>query len=110
MDMPEISRRDLLGGSTALAGLALLDRASVGETAQSSAWRGATPPTAIATRQVAVERDVVFGRGGARDLLCDVYRPPAGREKRVAVIHLHGGGFVRGNNKAGVRTAHPLAA
>lgn len=63
----------------------------------------------IETQQVAVEKDVVFGRGGARDLLCDIYRPPAGREKRVAVIQYHGGAFLSGS-KEGTRVAQPLAA
>ncbi|MBV9580164.1 MAG: alpha/beta hydrolase [Chloroflexi bacterium] len=57
---------------------------------------------------VAVEQDVVFGRGGERDLLCDIYRPSAASTKRTAVIHLHGGGF-RGGSKAGARLARPLA-
>jgi acetyl esterase/lipase len=42
-------------------------------------------------------RDVVFGSGGGRDLLCDVYLPEQAT-KRTAVIHLHGGGF-RGGSK-----------
>lgn len=64
---------------------------------------------AIDTTVVAVEKDVVFARGGARDLLCDVYRPPATQTKHTAIIHLHGGGFTRGS-KEGARTARPLAA
>jgi len=46
---------------------------------------------------ISIERDVAFGHGGAIDLRLDVYRPPAGREKRTAVIQLHGGGFRRGS-------------
>ena len=48
---------------------------------------------------VKVEKDVVYGRGGDTDLHCDIYRPPAGTEKHMALIHLHGGGF-RGGSKA----------
>ncbi len=59
--------------------------------------------------RVAVEQDVVYGRGADRDLLCDVYRPAATQTKRTAVVHLHGGGF-RGGSKAGARLARPLAA
>ncbi|MGH2365289.1 MAG: alpha/beta hydrolase fold domain-containing protein [Chloroflexota bacterium] len=60
--------------------------------------------------QVEVDKDVAFGRGGSRELLCDVYRPPAGvTNKRTAVLHLHGGGF-RVGTKAGVRLATPLAS
>ncbi len=58
---------------------------------------------------VEVEQDVVFGRGGDRDLLCDVYRPAPERTKHTAVVHLHGGGF-RGGSKAGARLARPLAS
>lgn len=61
------------------------------------------------TTEVAVEKDVAFARGGARDLLCDIYRPPAGKAKRTAIVHFHGGGFARGS-KEGARTARPLAA
>jgi acetyl esterase/lipase len=42
--------------------------------------------------------DVVFGRGGGRDLVCDVYEP-AEPTKRMAIIHIHGGAF-RGGSKA----------
>lgn len=46
---------------------------------------------------VKVEKDVVVGKGGDIELHCDIYRPPAGTEKRMALIHFHGGGFARGN-------------
>lgn len=58
---------------------------------------------------VPVEQDVVFGRGGERELTLDVYRPSATQTKQTAVIHLPGGGF-RTANKAGTRLARPLAA
>ncbi len=58
---------------------------------------------------VSVEKDVVFGRGGDVDLLCDVYSPPAGVSKRTAIIHLHGGGFQRGSKDNGCQLAAPLA-
>ena len=65
--------------------------------------------TVIDIEQVAVEQDVPFGRGGERELLCDIYRPDAALNKHTAVIHIHGGGF-RGGSKAGARTARQLAA
>jgi acetyl esterase/lipase len=46
---------------------------------------------------VKVEKDVVVGKGGDVDLHCDIYRPPAGTEKRMALVHFHGGGFARGS-------------
>src|SRR4029077_20804027 len=44
---------------------------------------------------VKVEKEVVVGKGGDTDLHCDIYRPPAGTEKRMALVHFHGGGFAR---------------
>ncbi|MBV8713755.1 MAG: alpha/beta hydrolase [Chloroflexi bacterium] len=64
----------------------------------------------IEAGSVTVEQGVVFGRGGDRDLLCDIYRPsPDVASKHTVIVHLPGGGF-RGANRAGVRLARPLAA
>jgi acetyl esterase/lipase len=51
-----------------------------------------------------VESDVVFGKGGDMDLRLDIYHPTATPEKRMAIIHLHGGGFT-GGSKAGVASS-----
>src|SRR5205814_5105172 len=49
-----------------------------------------------------VDKDIVFGKGGDIDLLLDVYLPPQGvTPKRMAIIHLFGGGFSSGNKNAG---------
>jgi len=64
---------------------------------------------ALDTATATTEKDVPFGRGGARDLLSDIYRPPEGRTKHTAIIHIHGGAFRRGS-KEGARVARPLAA
>jgi len=49
-----------------------------------------------------VDKDIVFGKGGDIDLLLDVYQPPQGvTPKRMAIIHLFGGGFTGGNKNAG---------
>jgi acetyl esterase/lipase len=54
------------------------------------------------TGNLRVEKDIVFGKGGAKDLTLDVYRPPAGvASKRMAIVHLFGGGFFVGNKNAG---------
>jgi acetyl esterase/lipase len=58
---------------------------------------------------VVVDQDVVYARAGGRDLLCDVYRPPAEVSKHTAIVQFPGGGFRRAN-KAGTRLARPLAA
>ncbi len=64
--------------------------------------------TTVELPTLSVDTDVVFGHGGSRELLCDIYQPPAELTKRTAVIHLHGGGF-RAGSKAGTRLAQPLA-
>lgn len=46
---------------------------------------------------VKVEKDVVTGKGGNVDLHCDIYRPPAGTEKHLAIVHLHGGAWRAGS-------------
>lgn len=49
-----------------------------------------------------VESNIVFGKGGDKDLLLDVYHPTEGvKPKRMAIIHLFGGGFFTGNKNAG---------
>src|SRR5437879_11784912 len=59
---------------------------------------------------IKVEKDVVVGKGGDTDLHCDIYRPPAGTEKRMALVHFHGGGFARGNKEALARKVMPITA
>jgi acetyl esterase/lipase len=52
-----------------------------------------------------IEKDVVYGKGGDIDLHLDIYHPRAGvPPRRMAIIHLHGGGFTRGN-KTGVESS-----
>jgi hypothetical protein len=47
-----------------------------------------------------VDRDIVFKRGGDMELTLDVYHPPeVVVPKRMAIIHLFGGGFFVGNKK-----------
>jgi acetyl esterase/lipase len=54
------------------------------------------------TGNLRVEKDIVFGKGGSMDLTLDVYQPAAGvTPKRLAIIHLFGGGFFVGNKNAG---------
>jgi acetyl esterase/lipase len=49
-----------------------------------------------------LESNIVFGKGGDMDMTLDVYRPPDGvTSKRMAIIHLFGGGFFGGNKNAG---------
>ena len=54
------------------------------------------------TSDLRVDSNIVFGKGGDIDLLLDVYQPPQGvTPKRMAIIHLFGGGFSVGNKNAG---------
>lgn len=46
---------------------------------------------------VKIEEGVVFGRGGGRDLRCDVYRPPQPRADGKAVLLVHGGAWFQGD-------------
>ena len=60
--------------------------------------------------EVKVEKDVVYGKGGDMDLKLDIYRPPAGTEKRMATIHFHGGGFAGGSKDALADRLRPYAS
>ena len=52
-----------------------------------------------------IENDVVYGKGGDMDLHLDIFNPaPDVAPRRMAVIHIHGGGFTQGS-KAGVAGA-----
>lgn len=62
------------------------------------------------TAGVKVEKDVVVGKGGDTELHCDIYRPPAGAEKRMALIHFHGGGFAGGSKNALSEKVLPITA
>jgi acetyl esterase/lipase len=57
-----------------------------------------------------VEKNIVFGKGGSTDLHLDIYRPPAGTEKRMATIHIHGGGFTGGSKDTLVERVPPYAS
>ena len=59
---------------------------------------------------IKVEKDVVVGKGGDVDLHCDIYRPPAGTEKRMALVHFHGGGFARGSKETLAEQVAPITA
>ncbi|HUQ38880.1 MAG TPA: alpha/beta hydrolase [Acidimicrobiales bacterium] len=49
------------------------------------------------TARVTVEEGVVFGQGGGRDLLCDVYVPPEEKRNGAAILLLHGGSWIAGD-------------
>ena len=93
---PSIFRRTLLGmGSAAGLGHSLSGLAF----AQASGASG-----------VKVEKNISVGKGGDTELRCDIYRPPAGTEKRMALVHFHGGGFARGSKDTMGDRVTPIAA
>jgi len=47
--------------------------------------------------RVAIEENVVFARDGARELSCDVFRPPSEVANGAAILLLHGGAWQRGD-------------
>jgi acetyl esterase/lipase len=92
--MTEFSRRSFFGAT--LAGAAV---PALGMAAAQSAPDGVT-----------IEKDVAFGKGGDIELKLDIYRPPKGKEKRMATIHFHGGGFTQGSKDTLSERIRPYAA
>ena len=95
--MNEMTRRSFFGAT--LAGATVPAMGVVAGQNQKSVQAGVT-----------VEKDVVFGKGGDMDLKLDIYRPPAGTEKRMATIHFHGGGFAGGSKDTLSERIRPYAA
>jgi acetyl esterase/lipase len=50
-----------------------------------------------ASDRVSIESGVVFGRGGRRELKCDVFTPPQGTANGAGVLLIHGGGWAGGD-------------
>lgn len=93
--MARITRRGFVQASSILAAAPAL--AVVTARAQPPA-----PPAAPDIGNLRAEKDIVFGKGGDLDMTLDVYHPPEGvTPKRMAIIHLFGGGFFAGNKNAG---------
>ena len=89
--MGRVTRRGFVKTASGLAAAPVL--AAVAAHAQ-----GPAPDTG----NLRVEKDIVFGKGGSIDLTLDVYQPPPGvTPKRLAIVHLFGGGFFVGNKNAG---------
>jgi acetyl esterase/lipase len=94
--MSEITRRSFLGSAVMTA--AAIDAFAQGRgggQGRGGVQAPAGPPVPL--EGVTVEKDVVFGRGGAMDLRLDIYKPRPGTEKRAATVHIHGGGFTGGS-------------
>ncbi|HTI40187.1 MAG TPA: alpha/beta hydrolase [Vicinamibacterales bacterium] len=81
----DLTRRLFLGS---LGATVALPAATLSAQAQGAA---AAPPAAN------VEKDVVYGKGGDTDLHLDIYKPTGAVNKRMAIVHYHGGGFQAGS-------------
>lgn len=90
-DMARLTRRGFVKASGALAAAPAL-----------AALTAKAQPPAPDIGNLRAEKDIVFGKAGDMDLTLDVYHPPEGvTPKRMAIIHLFGGGFFSGNKNAG---------
>ncbi|MGH9558748.1 MAG: alpha/beta hydrolase [Bryobacteraceae bacterium] len=59
---------------------------------------------------VKVEKNVAVGKSGDVELSCDIYRPPAGTEKHMALIHFHGGALMAGSKDTLGAKVTPITA
>jgi acetyl esterase/lipase len=94
--MSEVTRRSFLG--TAALTAAAIDAFAQGRgggQGRGGVQAPAGPPVPL--EGVTVEKEVVYGKGGAMDLRLDIYKPRPGAEKRAATVHIHGGGFTGGS-------------
>lgn len=57
-----------------------------------------------------VRRDVEYGTANGKRLLLDAYVPPAGEDRRPAVVMIHGGGWRAGDKASWQPEAEQLAA
>src|SRR6266704_4860931 len=57
-----------------------------------------------------VEKNIVYGKAGNTDLRLDIYKPSDASNKRMALIHLHGGGFLRGSKDTLADRVEPSVA
>ena len=90
--------------------LPIVRRTFLGMTGAAAAGLAAQTSKAPNASGVKIEKDVVVGKGGDTDLHCDIYRPPAGTEKRMALVHFHGGGFARGSKDTLAGKVMPITA
>lgn len=89
--MAQLTRRGFVKASGVMAAAPVL-------AARAAAAQGPAPDIG----NLRAEKDIIFGKGGSMDLTLDVYQPPAGvAAKKMAIIHLFGGGFFTGNKNAG---------
>src|ERR1700704_5863172 len=59
-----------------------------------------TTAAALPAADVTVEENIVYGKGGGKDLQLDLARPNELNGARPAIVYIHGGGWRGGNRKA----------
>lgn len=87
-----------------LAALTLLLAQAAAALAQPAARESPPLPDGVELR-----KDLVYGRGGDRDLKLDLYLPKQGDGPHPAVVFIHGGGWAKGTKRAFARQAAYLA-
>ena len=70
----------------------------------------ASVPQSPAASAAKVDKNVVTGKGGDTDLHADIYHPPAGTEKHMAIVHFHGGGWRGGSKDTLTAKVAPITA
>ena len=65
---------------------------------------------ASARGSASIEKNIVFGKAGNTDLRLDIYKPTQSSDKRMAFVHLHGGGFTAGNKEGLADRVAPFVA
>jgi acetyl esterase/lipase len=76
--------------------------------AAAAAAQNQNPPFSLPDG-VELKRDVVYGKGGGRDLRLDLFLPKSGAGPFPAVVYIHGGGWVNGSKTAFQRHAAYMA-
>jgi acetyl esterase/lipase len=99
--MESMTRRRFIGTT----GLAAAAPTFTTLTAQAAAQSSGTSSASLK-----IDKNIVFGKGGDTELHLDVYHPPAGTEKRMATIHIHGGGFTGGSKDTLSERVPPYAS
>src|SRR5207248_9049051 len=57
-----------------------------------------------------IEKNIVYGKAGNTELHLDIYKPADVSQKRMAMIHIHGGGFTAGSKDTLADRVAPFVA
>lgn len=64
---------------------------------QASTGSSSRPPTFINHQKIETQLNIVYANYGDRKLLMDVFSPIGGKQKRPAIVVVHGGGWLNGD-------------